>query len=182
MSACTTQRRSVFGLIPSCWTTIADVLVTEPYSARWSRTMRTARTLISGSNFLGNSSFLTARKRQRTRDSTHASFMTWSRIGVVTAGLAQFANREWPEQSPWPVLAVVAVATATGAVCVPRFVTRELRRQWGLPLGRPRERAGIRETVESLPSMRFRRVDVAAYIKAQTTLPLAPNPDAPQPT
>jgi hypothetical protein len=39
----------------------------------------------------------------------------------------------------------------------------------------------MRETVESLPSMRFRRV-VAAYIKAQTTLPMAPNPDAPQPT
>lgn len=59
----------------------------------------------------------------------HASFMTWSWIGVVTAGLAQFVNREWPEQSPWPVLTVVAIATATGAVCVPRFVTRELRRQ-----------------------------------------------------
>jgi hypothetical protein len=55
--------------------------------------------------------------------------MTWSWIGVVTAGLAQVANREWPEQSSWPVLIVVAVVTATAAVCVPRFVTRELRRQ-----------------------------------------------------
>lgn len=30
----------------------------------------------------------------------HASFITWSWIGAVTAGLAQFANHEWPEQSP----------------------------------------------------------------------------------
>jgi hypothetical protein len=30
--------------------------------------------------------------------------------------------------------------------------------------------------------MRSRKVDVAAYIKAQTTLPMAPGPDSPQPT
>ncbi len=76
--------------------------------------------------------WLSLQGRRRVRGGravqAHASFMTWSWIGVVTAGLAQFANREWPEQSPWPVLIVVALATATGAVCVPRFVTRELRR------------------------------------------------------
>jgi len=54
----------------------------------------------------------------------HASFMTWSWIGVVTAGLAQLANQQWPERSPWPVLVVVGVATAVGAVVVPRSVAR----------------------------------------------------------
>lgn len=54
----------------------------------------------------------------------HATFMAWSWIGVLTAGLAQLANHEWPELSPWPVLAVVAVATLTGAVAVPRFVAQ----------------------------------------------------------
>ena len=57
----------------------------------------------------------------------HASFMTWSWIGVATAGLAQLANRQWPEQSPWPVLCVVAIATSVGLACVPRYVSRELR-------------------------------------------------------
>ena len=59
----------------------------------------------------------------------HASFMTWSWIGVLTAGLAQAANHQWPEQSPWPVVFMVGLATATGSVYVPRFVARQLRRQ-----------------------------------------------------
>lgn len=69
----------------------------------------------------------------RRRDSrglqAHASFMTWSWIGVATAGLAQLANQQWPEQSPGPVLLVVALATAIGLVCVPRYVSRQLRRR-----------------------------------------------------
>jgi uncharacterized membrane protein len=56
----------------------------------------------------------------------HARFMVWSWIGVLTAGLAQLANHEWPEESPWPVLAVVGLATLMGAVAVPRFVSRAL--------------------------------------------------------
>jgi uncharacterized membrane protein len=59
----------------------------------------------------------------------HAAFMTWSWIGVVTAGVAQAANHQWPEQSPWPVVCVVGIATAAGLVCVPRFVSRQLRRR-----------------------------------------------------
>ena len=59
----------------------------------------------------------------------HASFMTWSCIGVVTAGLAQAAHRMWPHYSPWPVVLVIGVTTAAGLVCVPRVVSRQLRRQ-----------------------------------------------------
>ena len=33
----------------------------------------------------------------------HATFMARSWIGVLTAGLAQLANRQRPEESPWPV-------------------------------------------------------------------------------
>lgn len=57
----------------------------------------------------------------------HASFMTWSWIGVATAGLAQLANQQWPEQSPWPVVSVVAAATVIGLACVPRYVSRQVR-------------------------------------------------------
>lgn len=56
----------------------------------------------------------------------HATFMAWSWIGVLTAGVAQLANYEWPRESPWPVLLVVGVATLSGAVAVPRFVSRAL--------------------------------------------------------
>lgn len=59
----------------------------------------------------------------------HASLMTWSWIGVATAGLAQAANQQWPAQSPWPVITVVAVATASGLAVVPRYVSRQLRRR-----------------------------------------------------
>ena len=55
----------------------------------------------------------------------HAAFMTWSWIGVVTAGLAQLANQLWPARSPWPVLAVVALASAAGSAWVPRFVAAQ---------------------------------------------------------
>jgi uncharacterized membrane protein len=73
--------------------------------------------------------WLTLRRRPRGRSAlaAHAAFMTWSWIGVATAGLAQFGNRRWPEQSPWPVIAVVGVATAIGLVWVPRYVSRQLR-------------------------------------------------------
>lgn len=66
------------------------------------------------------------RERARSAVGRHAALMTWSWIGVVTAGLAQLANGIWPEHSPWPVLAVVAAATAIGAVAVPRSVSRAL--------------------------------------------------------
>jgi uncharacterized membrane protein len=59
----------------------------------------------------------------------HAAFMTWSFIGVATAGLAQLANQQLPARSPWPVLAVVAVTTALGLLVVPRYVARQLRRR-----------------------------------------------------
>ncbi len=57
-----------------------------------------------------------------TRIGAHAALMTWSWIGVATAGLAQLANRQWPEQSPWPVLAVVGLVSAVGLAVVPRYV------------------------------------------------------------
>lgn len=66
------------------------------------------------------------RPRGRSAIAAHASFMTWSWIGVATAGLAQLGNREWPEQSPWPVAAVVGLATVIGLVGVPRYVSRQL--------------------------------------------------------
>ena len=76
--------------------------------------------------------WLSARSRAAGDDRgvvAHATFMTWSWIGVVTAGLAQLANSQWPDRSPLPVLIVVGVVTAVGAVGVPRFVSRELRRR-----------------------------------------------------
>lgn len=63
----------------------------------------------------------------RSRVVAHGTLMVWSWIGVVTAGLAQLANHAWPQASPWPVLAVVAGATALGALAVPRFVARMSR-------------------------------------------------------
>lgn len=62
--------------------------------------------------------------RSRAGVAAHATFMAWSWVGVVTAGLAQAANHRWPEESPWPVLVVVGLATLTGAVAVPRLVSR----------------------------------------------------------
>lgn len=70
--------------------------------------------------------WVAVRRRRPSRPgvAAHGTFMVWSWIGVVTAGLAQLANYVWPEASPWPVLVVVAGATAVGAVGVPRFVSR----------------------------------------------------------
>jgi uncharacterized membrane protein len=74
----------------------------------------------------------------RRRLEAHGSLMTWSWVGVATAGLAQAANREWPESSPWPVVAVVCFATVLGLILVPRFVARALeRRAEGARPGRP---------------------------------------------
>lgn len=56
----------------------------------------------------------------------HGAFMTWSWIGVVTAGLAQLANHQWPQRSPAPVVVVVMTCTALGLVLVPRYVARQL--------------------------------------------------------
>ena len=72
--------------------------------------------------------WLSVRRRPRGRGAvgSHASLMTWSWIGVVTAGLAQLANRQWPEQTPWPVVSVVGLATGVGLLCVPRYVARQL--------------------------------------------------------
>jgi hypothetical protein len=58
--------------------------------------------------------------------------MSWSFLGLLTAGLAQGANAAWPARSPWPVLLVVAVLTLLGLVLVPRWVawsTRQLQRR-----------------------------------------------------
>jgi uncharacterized membrane protein len=68
--------------------------------------------------------WLSVRRRGRSRSGVvaHATFMTWSWVGVLTAGLAQLANHRWQEESPWPVLVVVGVATLIGVVAVPRFV------------------------------------------------------------
>ena len=76
--------------------------------------------------------WLSVRRRGRSRAgvAAHATFMVWSWTGVVTAGLAQLANHTWPEQSPWPVVIVVVMATLAGAVVVPPFVSR------GLPVRR----------------------------------------------
>lgn len=59
----------------------------------------------------------------------HAELMTWSWIGVATAGIAQLANRVSPDQAPWPVLTVVSASTALGLTLVPRLVSRQLRRR-----------------------------------------------------
>ena len=80
------------------------------------------------------------RRRPRGRGGVgrHAALMTWAWTGLATAGLAQLANRQWPERSPWPVLAVVGVTTALGLVLVPRYVSRELGRPAGRSSGRQR--------------------------------------------
>ena len=72
--------------------------------------------------------WLSVRRRGQSRPSVaaHGTFMAWSWVGVITAGLAQLGNHEWPQQSPWPVLAVVGVATLIGAVAIPRLVSRAL--------------------------------------------------------
>lgn len=82
--------------------------------------------------------WLPLRKQRRDNRAVqaHASFMTWSWIGAATAGLAQAANQLWPQHSPWPVTLVIAVATATGLMCVPRFVSR-YHRLHSLPSARP---------------------------------------------
>ena len=61
--------------------------------------------------------------RSRAGVVAHGTFMVWSWIGVVTAGLGQLANHQWSEASPWPVLAVVGVTTLSGVVAVPRVVS-----------------------------------------------------------
>ncbi len=66
----------------------------------------------------------------------HATLMTWSWIGLVTAGVAQLANQRWPDASPWPVLLVVGVSTLVGLVAVPRWVARELRTRERVAAGR----------------------------------------------
>lgn len=77
--------------------------------------------------------------RSGARIEAHAALMTWSWIGVATAGLAQLANRQLPEQSPWPVLAVVGLASAVGLSLVPRYVTSQRT-----PRGAPRDATGVR--------------------------------------
>ena len=67
------------------------------------------------------------RRPSRTRVAAHGTFMVWSWVGVVTAGLAQLADHQWPQASPWPVLVVVGGATALGALAVPLFVARVSR-------------------------------------------------------
>lgn len=67
--------------------------------------------------------------RGRRRVELHATLMTWSWVGVVTAGLAQAANRQWPQRSPWPVLVVVASATAVALIVIPRYVAQALDRR-----------------------------------------------------
>jgi uncharacterized membrane protein len=66
------------------------------------------------------------RRRGKSAVAAHASFMTWSWIGVATAGLAQLGNRQWPESSPWPVVIVVGLASGVGLAWVPRYVSRQL--------------------------------------------------------
>ena len=75
---------------------------------------------------LGWLAVLRRRGRSRPGVVAHATFMAWSWVGVVTAGLAQLAQHEWPEESPWPVLVVVGLATVAGAVAVPPSVSRAL--------------------------------------------------------
>ena len=72
--------------------------------------------------------WLSLRRRPRGRNAVaaHGSFMAWSWIGAATAGLAQLANRMLPEHAPWPVVTVVALATAIGLTWVPRYVSRQL--------------------------------------------------------
>lgn len=52
----------------------------------------------------------------------HATFMSWSFIGLVTAGLAQLATSLWGQWSPWPVVVVVAASTIAGLVWLPRLL------------------------------------------------------------
>ena len=65
--------------------------------------------------------------RSRPGVVAHGRFMAWSWIGVLTAGLGQLANHRWPQESPWPVLLAVGVATLIGALAVPVLVSRALQ-------------------------------------------------------
>lgn len=80
------------------------------------------------------------RRRGRSRSSVvaHGTFMVWSWVGVVTAGLAQLANHVWPQAAPWPVLVVVVVATTAGAAAVPRVVARASRHRAAAHVDPPR--------------------------------------------
>ena len=89
--------------------------------------------------------WLSARRRGHSRPGVvaHATFMAWSWVGVVTAGLAQLANHRWPQESPWPVLGVVGVATLIAASVVPRLVARSpLARQRSTPKALEHRRTG----------------------------------------
>ena len=56
----------------------------------------------------------------------HATFMSWSFIGLVTAGLAQLANSLLHEWTPWPVVGVLATSTVAGLLWLPGALTRTI--------------------------------------------------------
>jgi uncharacterized membrane protein len=62
---------------------------------------------------------LTSPRRRRGDRTAHGSFMLWSVVGLVTAGLAQAANALLPDAAPWPVVVVTATVVAAGALLVP---------------------------------------------------------------
>lgn len=62
------------------------------------------------------------RSSMRSDVRVHATFMAWSFIGLVTAGLAQVAGSLWSQWTPWPVIVVVAACTTAGLVGLPRVL------------------------------------------------------------
>ena len=60
------------------------------------------------------------------RDARHASFMTWSYIGLTAAGLAQVANVAWPASEPWPVVVSTTVVLTVGGLVAHRMLPRTL--------------------------------------------------------
>jgi uncharacterized membrane protein len=65
-------------------------------------------------------------RRTRLADrSAHGTFMTWSFVGLASAGLAQAATAAWPDFSPWPVVAVVGATTLGGLLIIRRWVQQQ---------------------------------------------------------
>jgi uncharacterized membrane protein len=67
-------------------------------------------------------------RRDARAVAAHAALMSWSWIGVATAGVAQWAHHQMPNQAPWPVALTVGFATVIGLVSVRRYTAQQLVR------------------------------------------------------
>lgn len=62
------------------------------------------------------------------KPSVHSYFMVWSYVGLVAAGVSQFANRTLPDAGFLPVLAASAVTVGIAFVVIRRWMPKEISR------------------------------------------------------